>query len=60
MFAPIDDLMSMFENAFTNTANPFSANTTQGEKSESTTPSLDYFGTDLTAMARTKKIDPII
>jgi len=39
--------------------NPFSQNSPQ-EKRESTTPALDFFGTDLTLEAREKKIDPVI
>lgn len=39
---------------------PFDVNGEPGKKSESTTPALDFFSTDLTAEAREGKIDHII
>ena len=67
IFGPIDEIMHMIEEHFGQgewphkdaTANPFSQNTPQ-KKRDSSTPVLDFFGTDLTAEAIDKKIDPVI
>lgn len=64
MFAPLDGILNALENNMNEAQdmnNPFFANKKQeGKKSESTTPALDFFGTDLTEQAKQGKIDPII
>ncbi len=72
IFAPIDEIMHMLEENFgdknkkkdnkwtTNAQNPFSQNKPQEKKGDSKTPTLDFFGIDLTQKARDGKIDPII
>jgi ATP-dependent Clp protease ATP-binding subunit ClpC len=71
IFGPIDEIMHIIEDTFgwvkpdekdkkpENQSNPFAQNTPQ-DKKNSGTPALDFFGTDLTAEAKTKKLDPII
>lgn len=70
IFEPIDNIMEMLEQGFSgmntpgnqapNPNNPFTVNKPQDGKKESSTPAIDFFGTDLTEEARNKKIDPII
>lgn len=68
IFGPIDELMHMIEDTFGGGKQgaipegkkqaPFDHNTPQ-DKKDSKTPALDFFGSDLTAEAGAKKIDPI-
>ena len=76
MFAPIEEIMHMIEDAFggkgkqwekredadSNTESTTNpfSQNTPQDKKNSETPALDFFGTDLTLEARNKKIDPII
>jgi ATP-dependent Clp protease ATP-binding subunit ClpC len=76
MFAPIEEIMHMIEDAFggkgkqgekkEDTDSNIDSTTnpfsqnTPQDKKNSETPALDFFGTDLTLEARNKKIDPII
>lgn len=66
MFGPIDEIMNMIEDHFGGVensnnpnSNPFMHNSPQ-EKRDSKTPALDFFGVDLVAEAKNKKIDPVI
>ncbi len=72
IFAPIEEIMKMLEETFSgkkqntnnngsiNAQNPFAQNPPQEKKWDSKTPALDFFGQDLTAKARTGKVDPVI
>lgn len=66
MFAPIDDIMKWLEWEFIpwsqlpGMKNPFVWNRGQEGKKDPQTPTLDFFGTDLTLLAKQGKIDPII
>ena len=70
IFGPIDEIMHMIEDTFSgsksnkegeqvNPQNPFTQNAPQDKKT-SDTPALDFFGTDITLEAKTKKTDPVI
>jgi ATP-dependent Clp protease ATP-binding subunit ClpC len=71
IFGPIDEIMKMLEDTFSNvrktneqagkwqSQTPFAQNKPQ-DKKESKTPALDFFWEDLTAKAKSWKIDPVI
>lgn len=66
IFAPIEDIIQGLEGEFFPSGqqpsgkNPFIVNKTQEWKKDPQTPTLDFFGRDLTRLAREGKIDPII
>ena len=67
LFGPLDNILHAIEEGLAGgfgdaeMADPFAANKKpEGKKTESLTPALDFFGTDLTEEAHAGKIDAII
>ncbi len=67
LFGPLDNILHAIEEGLAGgfneaeMADPFAGNKKpEGKKSESLTPALDFFGTDLTEEAHVGKIDAII